>query len=58
MNKSSIYVGGVLQMYFGIYGERWLKERKDIMKLYMNEHWIRPTVQANGFEKIENGCYW
>ena len=58
MNKSSIYVGGVLQMYFGIYGERWLRERKDIMKLYMNEYWIRPTVQTNGFEKIENGCYW
>jgi hypothetical protein len=42
MGKSAIYVGGVLQMYFGIYGERWLKERPDIMRLYLNQHWSRP----------------
>ena len=60
MGKSAIYVGGVLQMYFGIYGERWLKERPDIMKLYMNEHWSRPkeVEKPSGFESVEDSCYW
>lgn len=60
MGKSAIYVGGVLQMYFGIYGTRWERERGDIMKLYKNEHWTRPkeTERPDGFQNIENSCYW
>ena len=60
MGKSAIYIGGVLQMYFGIYGERWLKERPDIMKLYMNRHWSRPKEEEkpSGFEEVEDSCYW
>ena len=60
LNKTAIYVGGVLQMYFGIYGNRWLKERKEIMNLYMNRDWKRPSEnekpQNHGL--IESGCYW
>ena len=60
IGKSSIYVGGVLQMYFGILGTRWKRERPDILKFYMNEHWRVPTVEdrPNGFENIEGSCYW
>jgi len=60
MGKSAIYVGGVLQMYFGIYGSRWLKDDSDIMRLYLNKHWKRPSISERppGFKKIENGCYW
>lgn len=60
MNKSSIYIGGVLQMYFGIYGERWLRERSDIMKLYKNEFWSRPKEQEKpkNYKNIEDSCYW
>ncbi len=60
INKSAIYVGGVLQMYFGIYGERWLRERKDIMRLYLNEYWTRPkeTEKPTGYKDIEGNCYW
>jgi hypothetical protein len=60
MGKSSVYVGGVLQMYFGVYGERWLKERPDIMRLYMNKHWSRPNEdeKPQGFESVEDSCYW
>ena len=61
LGKSAIYVGGVLQMYFGIYGSRWIKERKEVLKLYLNTNWIRPSKEQfrpKGFEKIENGCYW
>jgi hypothetical protein len=60
MGKSSIYVGGVLQMYFGVYGQRWLRERKDMMHLYMNEYWSRPTEseKPENYKNIEGQCYW
>ena len=60
LKKSSIYVGGALQMYFGIYGERWIKENPDIMKLYLNKYWSRPknNEKPNDYKKIENSCYW
>lgn len=58
--RSAIYVGGVLQMFFGILGNRWVSERPDIVKLYQNEFWIRPGTESKpkGFEKIETSCYW
>ena len=60
LNKTAIYVGGVLQMYFGIYGNRWLKERKDIMNLYMTSDWKRPSdkEKPQNHNLIESGCYW
>lgn len=60
LGKSAIYVGGVLQMFFGIYGNRWLKERPDIIRLYMNKHWTRPKEEEHpeGHKKVEGGCYW
>lgn len=56
--RSAIYVGGVLQMYFGIYGKRWMDERRDILTMYMTSEWRRPDVRPKGFDKIEKGCYW
>ena len=55
MNKSAIYVGGVLQMFFGIYGDRWLKEHPDILRIYMNKHWSRPSEneKPDGHKNIE-----
>jgi hypothetical protein len=60
LNKSAIYVGGVLQMYFGIYGKRWLKERKDVINLFMTPSWKRPNENEKPLNhtSIENGCYW
>ena len=60
LNKSAIYVGGVLQMYFGIYDERWIVDRKDILDFYMNEFWSRPkdNEKPDNCKNIENSCYW
>ena len=60
MGKSAIYVGGVLQMYFGVYGKRWLRECPEVMRLHMNRHWSRPKEEEkpSGFEKVEDSCYW
>lgn len=59
-NKSSIYVGGVLQMYFGIYGNRWLVERSGILRMYLNKNWSRPKEdeRPTGYKGIESNCYW
>lgn len=58
--KSSIYIGGVLQLYFGILGNRWLIERPDVIRLFLNEHWSRPKISERpiNYEKVEGGCYW
>ena len=60
--KSAIYVGGVLQMYFGILGERWIRERPDIIKLFVdgNDAWTRPTEseKPKDFINVEGACYW
>ena len=60
LGKSAIYVGGVLQMYFGIYGARWMRERKDVLRLYLNEHWSRPTEEERPLNhgKVEHNAYW
>ena len=60
IGKSAIYVGGVLQMYFGVLGNRWIEETPEIVKLYSNKYWCRPSCRDKplDFEKIENGCYW
>ena len=60
MGKSAIYVGGVLQMYFGVLGQRWLRERPDAVRLFMNEHWSRPqdSEKPKNYQQVEGSCYW
>jgi hypothetical protein len=57
-NKSAIYMGGILQLLFGIKGKRW-DDRPEVQKLY-NEHWIRPDEKerVDGYLNVEDGCYW
>ena len=54
--KSVMYIGGALQIFFGVIGKRWFTN-KDILKL-MNNDWIRPEEKPDNFKKVENGCYW
>jgi hypothetical protein len=53
-------VGGVLQMYFGVAGNRWYRNSPEIIQLFLNEHWTRPSPEERpaGAETIENACYW
>lgn len=39
--KSVIYVGDVLPMYLGILDKRWLTERPDVIRMYLNQNWAR-----------------
>ena len=54
--KSVMYIGGALQIFFGVIGKRWFGN-KEILRL-MNDNWIRPDEKPNNFVKVEKGCYW
>jgi len=58
--KSAIYIGGVLQMYFGILGGRWLRERPDIIRLYLNKYWTKPKTieRPQNYQNVEASAYW
>tara|TARA_B100001758_G_scaffold245120_1_gene257592 strand:+ start:809 stop:2656 length:1848 start_codon:yes stop_codon:yes gene_type:complete len=53
LKKSVIYVGGAIQLYFGIKGNRW----KDVE---YTEDWIYPldSDKPEESEVCESGCYW
>jgi hypothetical protein len=54
--KSAIYVGGILQVVFGIEGARF-DSNKAIIR---NSYWCRPSAdeKPTGFQNVEGGCYW
>lgn len=56
--KQAVHVGGSLQLFFGIKGNRW-DNHEVIGKLY-NEHWVRPseTEAIKKAEVVEGSCYW
>lgn len=54
--KSVMYIGGALQLFFGVIGKRWFTN-KTILKL-MNDNWIRPEEKPDNYIKVEKGCYW
>jgi len=58
LGKSAVYVGGGLQLYFGIKGKRW-DNSPDITKFY-NENWTRPSQEETpqSGQMVEGGCYW
>ena len=58
--RSAIYVGGVLQLYFGIKGARWEGEPYNYDKKFYNEFWVRPeeASKPKGTDRLDNGCYW
>jgi hypothetical protein len=58
MGKSAIYVGGALQLFFGIMGNRW-KSSPNILK-HVNSHWtstLSSDLPLNP-QLCENSSYW
>tara|TARA_R100000951_G_scaffold17677_2_gene14097 strand:- start:67 stop:885 length:819 start_codon:yes stop_codon:yes gene_type:complete len=54
--RKAIYVGGLLQILFGLKGKRW-DTRKEVNRFY-NKHWKYPTIKPKNGELVEGGCYW
>jgi hypothetical protein len=58
LKKSVMYIGGALQLFFGVVGKRWF-DNKEILNL-VNDDWIRPDKEDKppNFTNVEKGCYW
>ena len=61
MGKSVIYIGGGLQLLFGVMGKRWenIPLHKKIIK-ENNTKYVRPSgdeILLNK-DRVENGCFW
>jgi hypothetical protein len=56
----TVYVGGILQMYFGIWGSRWAKSESDLYKDSATSSWVWPSESSKprGYKLIEGGSYW
>jgi hypothetical protein len=58
LKKSVMYIGGALQLFFGIIGKRWV-DNKEIMAM-MNDAWVHPCIEETplNYIQVEKGCYW
>lgn len=60
LNKSAIYIGGFLQILFGVTGKRW--ENEEWLKRIKEENikFIKPNENESipNSNLIEDGCYW
>jgi hypothetical protein len=56
--RIGIQMGGLLQLLFGIYGRRHLKQ--DWHSRWINDSWVRPTPGETPKTawRVEDGCYW
>lgn len=52
----AIYIGGIMQLLFGLRGKRW-DDRNEVKK-HFNKFWKYPIEKPKGFNRVEDGCYW
>lgn len=54
----AIHLGGILQLMFGIRGNRW--DNREEWEPLFNEYWVRPCADdiPNNANAIEGACYW
>lgn len=61
LNKSAIYIGGGLQLLFGVIGERWLARNDWKKRIFENDmRMIHPQEDEKipDFKNVEGGAYW
>lgn len=62
MKKSSIYIGGALQLFFGVMGNRWRPWlTKEKFTYFPNEYWLDHPLPEDiplNSHSVENNCYW
>jgi hypothetical protein len=58
LGKGAIYVGGCLQLFFGIKGRRW--ETTESVTKHYNDFWVRASEDEKPKlgDQVEGGCYW
>ena len=62
LKKNPIYIGGALQLFFGIMGNRWKPYfTKEKFIDFPNEYWLEKPLNDDipkDANKVEDGCYW
>lgn len=53
--KKAIYVGGFLQLLFGLKGKRW--DDIKIVNQHYNKNWIYPSIKPINGDQVESWCY-
>ena len=53
--KKAVYVGGFLQLLFGLKGSRW--DSRELVNQYYNKHWKYPSKIPKNAEQVEGWCY-
>jgi len=58
LGKGAIYVGGCLQLFFGIKGRRW--DTTESVTKHYNNYWVRASENEKPKlgDQVEGGCYW
>ena len=58
MGKQAIYIGGALQILFGIRGSRW--DQVPAITAMYNEAWVSPgdDNKPSDLTNLDDGCYW
>lgn len=67
--KKAVHIGGALQLFFGIKGNRWEMPHYPAiwglpddfyLNLMNNSHWVRPTdkLKPANADKVEDATYW
>ena len=54
--KRAVYVGGLLQLLFGLKGKRW--DSREEINIHYNKYWKYPTKKPLNADLVENSCYW
>ena len=52
----AVYLGGLLQLLFGLKGKRW--DEREVVNVHYNKHWKYPDEKPENCSNVENGCYW
>ncbi len=58
--KQAIHMGGVLQILFGIKGNRWENDAEPKLLEHVNDNWIKPQKKdvPENSQQVEGACYW
>ena len=60
LGRVALHVGGILQFYFGVSGERWSESLHHEYGRFVNASWVRPdrAVRPPGLDGSGDGRYW
>ncbi len=58
LKRPAVYIGGGVQILFGIKGRRWLSH--PVISTFFNDNWVFPSdnEKPSGADQVEGSSYW